>query len=432
MTNGTVGGYKYSDLNTSKYKQRLAFAAQYSLTNWNNSRLREPVSPPFQVIDFFSGAGGMSLGFASLPKIFKIIGGCDIDADAAKTFSHNFNVPGIQADVSNLSRNKKFLIKFMSQLEYDENKPLVVVGCAPCQGFSSHRKKNWSKKDVRNNLIKDFATLAVQLKPSCIVMENVPEILSHKYWHYFEESRQIFEKHGYIVKNSIHNAASFGVPQERFRALVIAMKKDFSLPTPLIENPKNYITVRQAIETLPRIAPGIYHSKDKLHRSAKHRESTIKIIKSISKNGGSRPPGVGPECLDKVKGFADVYGRLSWDKPSITITHYARNPASGRFVHPEQNRGLTAREAASLQSFPVGFEFLGSFDSIFKQIGEAVPPKMACAIAASVSVDLSFSKWQKNNIDEDKQVINNPVSNSFSSVIAGIKSSRDKNVHVHR
>jgi DNA (cytosine-5)-methyltransferase 1 len=156
-----------------------------------------------------------------------------------------------------------------------------------------------------------------------------------------------------------------------------------------------------------------------MHRSAAHRKTTIDVIKAIPKNGGSRPNGVGPKCLQDFKGFADVYGRLAWDRPAITITHYARNPASGRFVHPEQNRGLTMREAARLQSFPDGFEFTGGFDDIFRQIGEAVPPLLSLSVAAST---LAALKGEVHSGIE--KLVTEPVNDSFAGVIAGIKNSR--------
>jgi DNA (cytosine-5)-methyltransferase 1 len=379
--------------------------------------------PVFDVIDFFCGCGGMSLGFASLHPFFKVIGGCDIDPDAAATFQRNFNVPAVVTDIRGLLDGKA-LAAFVGKLERHQGKPLVVVGCAPCQGFSAHRKKNWHKADKRNTLPGTFASIAVKLKPECIVMENVPEILSSKYWNHFEEARAMLEDGGYVVRQAIYNAASFGVPQERFRAIIIAMKHDFLLPDPPLTDPGEYLTVRQAIGHLPRVLPGQVPS-DSLHRSARHRPETVEIIKAVPKDGGSRPPGVGPKCLDKVKGFYDVYGRLHWDKPAITLTHYARNPASGRFVHPDQNRGLTMREAALLQSFPYGFEFSGSFDSIFKQIGEAVPPKFACGIAASTLIELLSSPPSERDNSNCVPCIVEPVSNSYSSVIAGLKLARN-------
>lgn len=383
----------------------------------------------FQVVDFFCGTGGTSLGFAALSRIlpfFEIIGGCDIDADALASFEANFNAPGIQMDVRDLVEDDQMFARFLSQLKRrDEGKPLIVIGCAPCQGFTSHRKKNWDEKDERNTLVGVFASVALKLNPECIIMENVPELLGKKYWDHFSEARTMLEQAGYIVKQSIYNAASFGTPQERFRAVVIAHKKDFLLPEPLLEA-GDYTSVRTAIGNLPLVEAGKTHPDDPFHRSAQHRKSTIDTIKAVPKDGGSRPRGVGPKCLDKVKGFSDVYGRLAWDKPAITITHYARNPASGRFVHPEQDRGLTMREAARLQGFPDGFHFCGSFDSVFKQIGEAVPPHLSCGVAANVLVELLSSPPLEEQKKASIESITQPVSSSYSSVIAGIKMKKSK------
>jgi len=158
-----------------------------------------------------------------------------------------------------------------------------------------------------------------------------------------------------------------------------------------------------------------------MHKSASHKPSTLEVIRQVPHDGGNRPFGVGPKCLDKTKGFSDVYGRLFWDKPAITITHYARNPASGRYTHPEQDRGLTAREAAILQSFPDGFEFCGKTDDIFRQIGEAVPPMLSSAIAASVLIEYLSVLPTEEELNSAPKPIDKPVSSSYSSVIAGIK-----------
>jgi DNA (cytosine-5)-methyltransferase 1 len=390
--NTVLGRWNTSDLRY--YKRALTQLTHEKLTEWKapDSVQEGDYYAPFQVVDFFSGCGGMSLGFATLSKVnpfFELIGGCDIDPEALETYQHNFNAPGICMDIKALADNETLFQKFLTQLNgYDKQKPLIIIGCAPCQGFTSHRKKNWSKEDERNELVAAFTSVAIRMNPACVIMENVPEILSEKYWNYFQEATDILTKAGYIVRQSIYNAASFGVPQERFRAIIIAMKRNFFLPEPLIEDPAHYFTVREAIGHLPPVLPGQSYPEDPFHKSASHRASTIETIRAIPVDGGSRPRGVGPKCLDKIKSFSDVYGRLYWDKPAITITHYARNPASGRFVHPQQDRGLTMREAALLQSFPIGFEFSGSFDSVFKQIGEAVPPKFSCAVAASVLTEL--------------------------------------------
>lgn len=375
-----------------------------------------------QVIDFFCGAGGMSSGFATIANelgFYKMVGGVDINPVSVKSYEENIQAPGIQADVMMISQSESATKSFFNQIpEYDHNLPLVLIGCAPCQGFSAHRKKNWDNPDHRNGLVEAFAEMAYTVEPDCIIMENVPELLSGRYWHHFEYFRNRLQEKGYIVKQSIHNAATFGVPQERFRAIVVAMKKDFNLPVGKLER-KEFKTVKDAIGKLPSVAAGEKNIFDEMHKSATHRKSTIEVIKQIPIDGGSRPAGVGPKCLQNFKGFADVYGRLYWDKPSITITHYARNPASGRFVHPEQHRGLTAREAARLQSFPDNYKFFGGFDDVFRQIGEAVPPLMSLNIAFETMKNLSE---EVNLLAQD--LVQTPVNDSYAGIIAGIKNGR--------
>lgn len=378
---------------------------------------------PIQIIDFFSGAGGASLGFASVNSVipaFKMLGGCDINAISAQTYSRNYDTPLINEDIRSLAHDPQKLHELLIRIGYDPQKPTILIGCAPCQGFSSHRKKHWNEEDVRNSLVIAFAEIVEQIKPDAIIMENVPEFLSKRYWHYFSAAKNRFEKNGYTVKQNIYNAAMFGVPQERFRSIVIAMKKEFLMPVGILE-PSEYKTVREAIGDLPPVPAGVADPTDPMHKSAAHKESTLEVIRQVPHDGGSRPAGIGPKCLDKTKGFSDVYGRLYWDRPSITITHYARNPASGRYTHPEQDRGLTAREVAILQSFPNGFEFTGKSDDIYRQIGEAVPPLLATGVAVDVLVELISSQPTTEQLLENPEPIEKPVSSSYSSVIAGIK-----------
>ena len=381
-------------------------------------------SNPIQLIDFFSGAGGTSLGFASVNSVipaFNMLGGCDINAVSAQTYSRNYGTPLINEDIRSLAHDPQKLQELLNRIGYDSQKPTVLIGCAPCQGFSSHRKKHWNEEeDVRNSLVIAFADIVEQINPDAIIMENVPEFLSQRYWHYFSAAKRRFENSGYTVKQNIYNAAMFGVPQERFRSIVIAMKKEFLMPVGVLE-PSEYKTVREAIGDLPPVPAGVADPTDPMHKSAAHKESTLEVIRQVPHDGGSRPVGIGPKCLDKTKGFSDVYGRLYWDRPSITITHYARNPASGRYTHPEQNRGLTAREVAILQSFPNGFEFTGKSDDIYRQIGEAVPPLLATGVAIDVLVELISRQPTIEQLIENPDPIEKPVSSSYSSVIAGIK-----------
>ncbi|MXY90763.1 MAG: DNA cytosine methyltransferase [Gammaproteobacteria bacterium] len=407
------------------YTAETAYAAGglEELSKWTPGT-SAPNAPDAQVIDLFCGCGGMSLGFAAIGKAlgaYKIVGALDINGPSLDTFYKNFGVEPLNLDIRHMAEDlDRQPSSVMGMPNYDWEAPLVLIGCAPCQGFSAHRKRNWNLKDERNNLIEPFTEIAIKLQPKCIVMENVPELLSQKYWKYFMLFKEKLEDAGYTVKQSIHNAAEFGVPQERFRSIAVAMKReDFSLPTPRLD-PDEFLTVRDAIGDLPAVMPGVKDKNDSMHRCAAHRAETIRTIEAVPKNGGSRPKGVGPRCLEEVNGYYDVYGRLAWDRPSITVTHYARNPASGRFVHPEQNRGLTQREAARLQGFPDGFEFSGRFDDVFRQIGEAVPPPLAVGIAASTLANLR----NENNKQRQGEIIQEPVSNSYASVIAGIKARR--------
>ena len=153
-------------------------------------------------------------------------------------------------------------------------------------------------------------------------------------------------------------------------------------------------TVRDAIGDLPRIEAGQKIEADPWHYTAAHRASTIEVLRAVPHDGGNRPMDVGPDCLRRANekqgkpAYEDVYGRLAWDRPSVTITNYARNPASGRYAHPEQDRGLSIREAACLQGFPRAFEFAGPLDPCFRQIGNAVPPLFAGSLAAHLLGEL--------------------------------------------
>jgi DNA (cytosine-5)-methyltransferase 1 len=417
--------------NLRQYKKRLLEDSQTAQKAFKPLDKKEYENYPIQLLDFFCGAGGTSLGFAAVNKVipaFDFLGGCDKNEISAQTYSHNYGTPLICEDIVDLAENTKKLQSLLDSIGYDPTKPTVLIGCAPCQGFTSHRKKHWSEgEDIRNNLINIFTRIVDYIQPDAVVMENVPDFLAKKYWRHFAAAKADYENNGYIVKDCIYNAASFGVPQDRFRSIVIAMKKNFVMPDGYL-SPDEYHTVREAIGWLPAVKAGIADPNDPMHKSAAHKKSTLEVIRQVPHNGGSRPKGVGPVCLDKTKGFSDTYGRLYWDKPSITITHYARNPASGRYIHPEQDRGLTAREAALLQSFPIGFEFTGKSDDVYRQIGEAVPPMFAAGIAVDVLIELLSCEPTQREIADSPKSVDAPVSNSYSSVIAGMKMRRKEAV----
>lgn len=393
----------------------------------DHADLKQPVFGAIDVIDMFSGCGGMSAGFkavSSLVPLYNLVGALDLDSYANKTYETNLGVIPQRNDIVELEKDTCAFDRFLSALPKSRTRPLVLVGCAPCQGFSSHRKKDRNIEDSRNSLVEVFSRIAARVQPEFIVMENVPELLSKKYWGFFERSKLVLENAGYLVRVRVVNMAEFGVPQERFRTLILAAKKPFLMPRGVLE-PKNFRTVRQAIGHLTPIQPGIPAKDDPMHVTSHHKKSTIDTISKVPKDGGSRPKGVGPKCLDRVKGFFDVYGRLYWDRPAVTITAYARNPASGRYSHPEQNRGLSIREAALLQGFPKHYVFEGPFDHKFSQIGNAVPPRFAAYLAAHIAGELVGPPLSKDVFEKDlSQDITSPISNSFSSVIAAIKMRR--------
>lgn len=374
---------------------------------------------PIQVVDLFCGAGGLSTGFEIVGRMtpsYRLVGAIDVDVQATRTYHHNLGLQPLVADLAGLNANPSDCEKLIKQLGVRRDRPLVVIGGPPCQGFSAHRKKSRDPEDGRNELIESFTALVLALNPDFIAFENVPEVTAKKYWARFEAMCETFVSHGYMVNFEIHNLAEFSVPQERFRALMLAGRRKFRMPRPFLER-RNFMSVRDAIGHLPFVEAGQLDVDDPMHVSSRHRSETIETIKQVPLNGGSRPAGVGPRCLQVVDGFRDVYGRLHWDRPANTITAYARNPASGRFTHPEQHRGLTVREAALLQGFPPNFEFLGPFDDRFSQIGNAVPPKFAAFLAAHIFGELTSEDDAVPEV-EFKRI---PSSNSFSSGLAGRK-----------
>jgi len=377
---------------------------------------------PIRVVDLFSGCGGMSAGFLAVNALvpaFRLTAAADIDEVANRSYAANLGVTPDHLDISALAKDVKRSPFIRGIKEKRGKEPLVLIGCAPCQGFSSHRNAA-GRSDPRNGLFSDFVTVALELAPDVIVVENVPELLTTAYWDHVAHVRRRLGDAGYSVSLSVHNMAAFGVPQDRFRTLLLASRRPLPAPTATLPV-GDYMTVRQAIGHLPRISPGDPHPDDPYHVTARHRDSTVATIRSIPKDGGSRPPWAGPASLRRVAlrqgkpAYEDVYGRLWWDRPSITVTAYARNPASGRFCHPEQDRGLSIREASLLQGFPSTYEFAGSLDNCFRQIGNAVPPRFGTVLGLHVLGALLGAEYPAT------ADVSAPIGESFSRLIPSLK-----------
>lgn len=386
------------------------------------SKARSSRKIEVQVIDIFSGCGGMSYGFQRhrSPNFkYRVLGGLDIDPHANATYRRMIGRPALQLDIRKLTQ-RDVLNAALKEWGYNPKKPLLLIGCAPCQGFSSHRKKD-KRRDDRNELLAAFAAVAARLQPDLIVMENVPEMLHRAHWQHFRCFAEKIRRSGYFTRARIFNLAGFGVPQERYRALVLASKEAARIEMPAPDRkPSEFVTVRQAIGALPKLGAGECSDKDPMHVTSRHRPETVRLLSLIPHNGGSRcslPKGVGPDCHRTVDGFRDVYGRLWWDRPAVAITARCRTPSCGRFAHPIQDRGLSVREAALLQGFPSRYYFEGPFDDKYKQIGNAVSPLFSKALAKHLARAWHGRALQTSSGDD----VTTPMLKSFSSALAGMK-----------
>lgn len=409
-------------------KGRPGISPEDVLKQINYAKIAELIpDKTYDFVDFFCGCGGMSYGFhkmASLTGKFRWAGSVDIDKHAIASYATNYGHQPV-----NMNLGEAETEDIIKELDLDPNNELILIGCAPCQGFSSHRKKDHRGSDSRNTLVGRFAEIAVEMKPKMIIMENVPDLLAKKHWHHYQAFKDTVEAAGYHIAVKILNMADYGTPQARFRTVLVAAREFIpTLPNPVLK-PGQYRTVRDAIGNLPELKAGCKDPKDPMHITSGHRKETIEILKQVPKDGGNRPKGVGPQCLDRVEGFSDVYGRLAWDKTAVTITARCRTPSCGRFVHPEQDRGLSVREAGLLQGFPPDFYFEGPFDDKYKQIGNAVSPIFSTRLAGHVLTMLAG----QNRADEEEN-IDQPYFSSYSGMIAHVKNqtSEGKNSYGER
>lgn len=380
--------------------------------------------PPWGLVDLFAGAGGASVGFLSTGR-YEHVYAADNDPHCVETYRANGLGAIEQLDLGRLAERPKRLAKWAQEIQ-SNSAPLALVACAPCQGFSSHAKVLGSRLHL-NNLLLTIPRFAAALQPDSLFVENVPDVAANRNWPVFEGLVTELEALGYAVRARIINLAELGVPQERFRMVLLARRGGGTVSFPARERHglSEYATVRDAIGSLPPVAAGQVAPDDEMHRASNHRRSTIDILRQVPADGGSRPVGVGPECLDATRGrhggYTDVYGRLAWDEPAPTITARCRTPSTGRFAHPEQDRGMTPREAGLLQTFPQGYQFLGPWDDKFKQVGNAVPPLAARAFAQHIADGFPDIRQECGEFD-----VTEPIGESFSVQIPGIRRRREQ------
>lgn len=348
----------------------------------------------FQALDFFSGLGIMSYGL--IKEGLGVSMGMEIDPERVRLYKSNLEIRSRKVDLSIATKGS-----LRSILDSEKIRPELVVGCPPCQSFSSlHRTRGIPmEQDPRTALVRKYGKLAAGVNPKVIVFENVRGVLSGNNRIYFENYLNYLGRKGYLTVWDVLDAADYGVPQHRMRVVAISIKKDLNvkptLPIPThskdgSEGKKRWVWVKDSIGNLKPLESGESDPTDPLHAAPLHTESTLKIIRAIPKNGGSRkslPDNLVLPChkrLGNGKGAESVYGRMKWDEPGPTITGGAIRPSSGRFIHPDQDRGITLREMARLQTIPDEFIFEGSKEAIAEMIGDAVPLELAKAIARQV------------------------------------------------
>lgn len=330
-------------------------------------------------IDLFSGCGGLTEGMHQAGLKTRVA--IELVPEAVKAYKMNHpETTVIERDI-----RKVGAAEILRELE---GRPLhLLAGCPPCQGFSSIRRLNKAEsvEDDRNNLVLEFLRMVTELNPFTIMMENVPGL---KDYSVFKDVVEELKALNYNPKIHVVNVKDYGVPQNRKRLIMVgSILGDIDIAKPINQK----VTVREIIGGLEKPE----ESSDYLHKSfTQHTPEVLERIKLTPHNGGSRkdlPEKYRLRCHSRTNiGFNDVYGRLRWDDYSTTITGGCMNPSKGRFLHPEQDRALTPREAAMLQSFPRDYKFPVDIpkSALALLIGNALPPKFSYIQSSNIVMHL--------------------------------------------
>jgi len=346
------------------------------------------------VIDLFAGVGGLSLGFKQ--EGFDIILANESDISIADSYKKNHSsTKMVVGDITSLDLSEIF--------KPYRNKIDVIIGGPPCQGFSQKGQRK-TIHDDRNFLFKYYVNIVDLVQPRYFVMENVPNLLTTENGYFKQEIEELFNSIGYSLRSGTLNAADFGIPQNRKRAVILGKRgsNSIALPTPNTEK----VNIWDAISDLSYLESGegveiqdyriksqsSYQKKIRLnskklynHVSTKHSDVVIERLEMI-------PPNAGKEALPKKHLTKSIYSgtwtRMRKHEVSATITTRFDTPSSGKFTHPYLNRAITVREAARIQSFPDNFQFFGTKTSQMKQVGNAVPPMLSREIAKIILSDI--------------------------------------------
>ena len=338
----------------------------------------------FTCVDSFSGAGGLSLGLSDAG--YDILLSFDLDKRCVETLQNNpkyFSHEVLCEDIVNMLNGK-----MLDLIDHKQGELFLLAGGPPCQGFSVQRIGE--DTDERNELVLLYGKLIEEVRPMFFIMENVSGIQGKRGKIILSQLTDNMRSIGYHVHTRLLDASEYGVPQRRKRIIIVGERddvgSDYTFPKPCITNK----TVRETIEFLPPPPnDGKPHSNFPLHRRDKLSEINLRRIKALGQGQGRDflPDELLAEChkVDSaIIGHRNVYGRMSWDDVAPTITARFDSFTRGLFGHPEQDRSISLCEGALLQTFPLDYVFKGNKVDIARQIGNAVPPKLAQIIGESI------------------------------------------------
>lgn len=330
-------------------------------------------------VDLYSGCGGVTAGLKK--RGYSVVAAVDNDPMACATYRANHpEVNLYDKDIRSIDP-EEILRNDLAGRQLD-----LLVVCAPCQPFSSLNRK--SKEDPRAQLILQASRFVGTLKPSVVFFENVPGLASRDASPILGNLRKELSAVGYLLGDPVRvDAADYGVPQRRVRCIMFAVPQETPLPTlPQPTTPEGRRnTVRKAIGKLRSLRSGERDRRDSLHFARTHHPVALARLSFIPKNGGNRfslPAELELVCHRGRRGHPDVYGRMMWDNVAPTLTTGCTDVTKGRFAHPRDNRAISLREAALLQTFPKRYKFVGFPRNIAKQIGNAVPVRFVATLAS--------------------------------------------------
>ena len=328
-----------------------------------------------RAVDFFCGAGGLTRGL--LDARIRVVAGLDAEDRCKDAYEKNNGVPFVHARVQDVGRDTPGLAEHFRRTD-----DLLFAACAPCQPFSKILQNGGTTQDP--TLLTAFGRLVATFGPAFVLVENVPGIVRGRGRQTLAAFRRTLKRCGYQWEDRVVDAKHYGVPQNRRRFVLLGAKDG---PVPSLPEPthgpgrKPLKTVRDAIIRFSRIGAGEACSDPPNHRAARVSELNLERLRATPRDGGDRrswPDHLWLACHRKDNsGHSDVYGRMAWDRPSPALTGRCHSISNGRYGHPEQDRAISLREAAAIQTFPDNYEFFGYDKAIARQIGNAVPVLLA-------------------------------------------------------